>query len=249
MGGLHPQLFGHQSCHLGRRLGGHRMCARAALGDGSAEQPAALRHRQQGRHAHRTRGLAADRDLRGIPAESRNVVLHPLQRRDLIQQPHVARAVGSVQEALGLQSVVDRHAHDPVAREGRPPVCGDRARTVHERPAVDPYVDRQPRALRVGRPDVEVEALLSRDDHLGQQRLVLRRIVPLRHRRAVLRRVPHTVPGRRRSGRLHPQLTERCGGVGHSEIRGHTVIDGASQLTLLDPDVRCGGGHSPSFEE
>ena len=64
----------------------------------------------------------------GIAAEGRDVVAHPGERGDLIEQPGVrgarelfARQLGQVQEAERAEPVVDGHHHDVAAPHERPP--------------------------------------------------------------------------------------------------------------------------------
>ena len=58
----------------------------AAFGNGVAEQPLGQRRYTQGVHAGGARGFARDGNLLGVAAEGRDIVVHPLQRPDLIQQ-------------------------------------------------------------------------------------------------------------------------------------------------------------------
>ena len=154
-GRLDPERLGQGAGHGQPDLGGERVRSGAGLRDGPAEQASCRRHRQQRRDAHRPGGLAGDRHPCRVATEGSDVVLHPLQRRDLVLQAEVGGAGLDVglgeQEALGGEPVVDRHAHDAVAGERRPVVLQDRAGAVHERAAVDPDQHREARRRRRGR--------------------------------------------------------------------------------------------------
>ena len=64
-----------------------------------------------------------DRDVVRVAAERRDVVAHPFEGGDLVEHPVVAGATGvgevlvEVEEAEGVQSVVDGHEHHAVAGE------------------------------------------------------------------------------------------------------------------------------------
>ena len=64
---------------------------RPALQDRAAEQALGPRHREQRADAHRTGGLAGDGHRVRVAAERRDVVAHPLERRDLVEQAEVGR--------------------------------------------------------------------------------------------------------------------------------------------------------------
>lgn len=55
---------------------------RAALHDRAPEQALGRRRREEGRHAHAAGRLPEDRDVAGIAAERRDVLLHPRQREE-----------------------------------------------------------------------------------------------------------------------------------------------------------------------
>jgi hypothetical protein len=201
-------------------LGPQREVAGSALQDRAAEQPARAVHRHQAGRAHGARRLAGDRHLVGVPPEGGDVVAHPLERRDLVEQPAVLRsAVAEQQEAVGAEPVVDRHRDDAVPGEGRPVVHRHGAGPEHEGAAVDPHQHGQAGGVRVGRPDVEVEDLLARDDRLGQQPVQRRRVDALHGRRAEGRRVAHVrstargEPERRSGGRRTAAPRTGCPGT------------------------------------
>ena len=62
-----------------------------SLPDRAHEEAASQRRWHQRVHAPRARRFARDGDLRRVAAESGDVALHPIQRRDLIEHAVVAR--------------------------------------------------------------------------------------------------------------------------------------------------------------
>jgi len=186
----------------------------AALGDDTLEKTLGPRHRQERRHAHSARGLAEDGDVSDITTESGDVVPHPLQRGDLVEQAEVGDPVVEEQEAVDAQPVVDADQHDAVACKGRAVVAWNGAGAVGEGAAVDPDHHGQSGRRRVGRPDVEVEALLARDRGLWEDGVEGRKVRRLRNRWAELERVSGSLPGGRRLRRPEAVGPERSGGIG-----------------------------------
>ncbi len=97
--------------------GGVAEIAGAALQDRALEQPPGSRHREQRADGHRARGLAEDGDASGISAESGDIVVHPFQGRDLIEQGDIGHVVEE-EESFGAQPVVERDEDHSVAGEG-----------------------------------------------------------------------------------------------------------------------------------
>ncbi len=104
-----------------------------------------------------------------IAAEGRDVVAHPLQRGDLIEDAVVAgrrrtRLGGQRrmrEEAHRPEAIVDGDQHDALLRQRGAVVPGSRAGAGHQRAAVDPHHDRPRLVGLLGRaPDVEEEAVL-----------------------------------------------------------------------------------------
>ena len=101
------------------------------------------------------------RDVRGIAAEGRDVLPHPGERRDLIEQTRIGRRVlrfalerRQMQEAERAEPVVDRHHHDVAAPgEARAVVDGLRSRAGGEGAAVEP--DQHRPATRASAPGVQ----------------------------------------------------------------------------------------------
>src|SRR5438105_4594933 len=123
---------------------------------------------QLSRDAHRPGRLARDCDPAGVAPEGGDVLLHPAQGGDLVEQAEVGDAVVEEQEAVDPKAIVDGHADDAVSREARAVVARHRTRAVDEGAAVNPDQDRQAGRADVGRPDVEVQALLAGDHRLGE---------------------------------------------------------------------------------
>src|SRR5208282_5132996 len=109
----------------------------------------------------------ADGDAGRVAAEGRDVALDPFERGDQVAKGVVRGAVvfgaeerAEIKEAEDSEAVGNGHADDALAGElgavvdGLEGVAGDIAS------AVDPDEDRE-RAFALGRPDVEVKAVLA----------------------------------------------------------------------------------------
>ena len=130
---------------------------------------------RQGRSHHvvdapGARRLTEDRHVLRIAAESADVLAHPLECSNLVEQTVVARrAVGRLccqsrvgEEAEHAEAIVDRDHHDALASESRAVVPGRSAAAGSEAATVDPHHDRAPLADPFGaRPDVEEKAVLA----------------------------------------------------------------------------------------
>ena len=114
---------------------------------GPAEQPGRAVHRQQRRDRSATRRLTEDRHPVRVAAEGPDVVAHPLERGDLVEQTPVGRSSLDLREALDPDPVVERHHHD-AAVPGEPAavVLGQTGHADHVRAALDPHHHRQPGA-------------------------------------------------------------------------------------------------------
>ena len=93
--------------------------ARPTLGDGSAEETSCAGHGHQRGDAHTARRLAKDRDVIGITSEGGDVLLHPGERGDLVEQTEVGNAVPQGEEAVGSQTIVEGDADDSITGETR----------------------------------------------------------------------------------------------------------------------------------
>ena len=93
-GGIQTQLFQQHFCqalvlfpHAGSRARVHD----AALDDGSVVEPIRSGHLQKRGDLAAAPGLAEDRHIVGIPAESGNILFHPFQRFDDIRHADIPR--------------------------------------------------------------------------------------------------------------------------------------------------------------
>ena len=229
------------------------------LADRAVEQTGGQRRRNQTADAHRTGRLAEDQNPVRIAPEGRSIGLHPLKRRDLVEQAVVARRTvlglgaqaGVRQEPEGSEPVVDRDQHHALAGQRR--AVEDERRTVADlvAAAVEPDHDR-PRTVRAGirgGPEVEVEAVLAAVDLAAA---VDRGVGgdPLPAGGAGLMSAPHALPRFGRLWRAPPQIAHRGrserDAAEHEHVAGWTpaVIDrGAldSARHGLDDEARAGG--------
>ena len=150
------QAVADAQCVLGR---GH-LVGGPALQDRSPEQASGAGHGEQGADAHRSGGLTEDGDVVGVAAEGGDVVPHPLEGGDLVEQTEVRDPVPEVEESLCAGPPVDDDADHAVP--GEPTAVVGRRGAELEHAALDPHHDRQPGRGRVGRPEVEVQAVLRR---------------------------------------------------------------------------------------
>ncbi|MCY1175444.1 hypothetical protein D9M73_156830 [compost metagenome] len=140
----------------------------AALDNRPREEAARQRRFEQVHHAQPASRFARDRHPGRIPAESRDIGLHPLQRRNLVEQAVIARHMlrrfcaqaGMGQPAEHAQPIVDRHDDHPALGKTLAVIHRVTARSAHQRAAVDPEKHRC--LIRLGgRPDVERQAILA----------------------------------------------------------------------------------------
>jgi hypothetical protein len=213
--GRHAELADHPARHLGGVGAGRRAQARcAALEDHAMEQPARGGHGEQHADRDRAGGFAHHGDLARIAAERGDVVPHPAQRRDLIEQQAVARVmagreVAEVEQARQAEPVVDRDGDDALLGERHAVIQRRRARAHDERAAVDPHHDRV-RAGAGGREHVEVQAVLAGLDLVGDAAHHRDpRIARLGGDRAEVRGVADAGPRRGRRGRPEPERADR----------------------------------------
>ena len=210
----------------------------ARLHDRLVEQPPGERRDHQGVDRAAARRLAEDRDIARVAPECRDVPLHPAQRRDLVEIAVVAeraargflRECRVREEAKAAQAVVEAHEDEAAPRELRAVVHGRRAAAVDEAAAVDPHHHRQLRRGRLlGRPDVEVQAVLAR------WRAKWRRVAREGLLHAVVRvgaRRAHAVPGGRGPRGAPAQIArgrrrERHAFPGDNALAGHTRHEAA----------------------
>src|SRR6266496_3864408 len=176
--------------------------ARPTLGDGSAEETCCPGHRHQRGDAHPARRLAKDRDVRGITTEGGDVLLHPGECGDLIEQTEVGNAVSQEEEAIGSETIVEGDADDSIAGETRAIIGWHGSRSVGKGAPMNPDHDRQPRLSQVWGPDIEVQVILTGDIYLRYKHIVGRNIWRLGRCRAIAERFAHAIPGLRWPWRL-----------------------------------------------
>ena len=140
---------------------------RAALNDRAMEETLGRRHGEQGADFARAAGLTVDRDIVGVAAEVRDVVLDPLQRGDTIGDAYVggfresAAFIGEIQESEGIEAVIDGDLDDVVLpRQVCAIVDGVAAVTAGEATTVKPHHDGALALQAVG-PDVESQAIFA----------------------------------------------------------------------------------------
>ena len=152
-----------------REVGSQQASHGAALDDRLVKQAPCPRHGHQGGHLPAAAGLAEDRHVRGIAAEARDVVPHPLERGDDVEQTHVSRcrvllaADGrEVEEADRADAVVEADDDDIVACEVLSVV------DVHlvagaggEAAAVQPDHDGALATVEAGSPDVQAQTVFA----------------------------------------------------------------------------------------
>ena len=90
--------------------------SRPTLGNSPVKQPLGTGHGQQHSDAHRTSRLAKDGDILWISTKGGDVLLHPLESSDLVEQSAVGVSIVQIEEAIDTDAVIDGHAHDAIAR-------------------------------------------------------------------------------------------------------------------------------------
>src|SRR5262249_10225167 len=141
---------------------------RTALADRPVEKTLAERTGHEEIDAPRAGRFTEDRDVPRIAPELGDVLLYPLERGDLVQQPIVARRsvrrfLGQLwmrEEAKGAEAIVDRHQHDTL--HGKRSAVGRRhsRRPYGQRASVYPDHDGSPLAGGFRRsPDVQVQTI------------------------------------------------------------------------------------------
>jgi hypothetical protein len=208
--GPQPQLGGAGGSDVRGKLRREER-ARRTLRDCPAEEPGRTVHRQQRGDRSPTRRLAENGDPVRVAAEGPDVVAHPLESGDLVEQAPVGRSPLDLREALDTHAVVERHHDDAtVAREPTTVVLGEAGHADHVGAAMDPHHYRQPRArVGFGRPDVDRQPVVAR--RVLRQR-VHAEMPALRGRRAVREGLPHPAPAPYRSRRGAAKRNTPTGG-------------------------------------
>ena len=113
----------HLACRTNSRVGdlgcevGFENHGRRGLQDGALEQALRIGHCQQAVNGACTSGFAEDRNPLRVAAESGDVVPHPGESRNLVEQTAVGRSAVQLEEALEAQPVVDGHEDAALAGE------------------------------------------------------------------------------------------------------------------------------------
>lgn len=95
------------------------------------KQVLGFRHGRQTRCGNRARRFTIDRDIIGIAPEGFDIVVHPFQGQQLVQQTKLCRLfeirpeLRQIEEAKRSHAVLNAHMHDvPTGRCGRAFICG-----------------------------------------------------------------------------------------------------------------------------
>ena len=242
--GAQAQLGQHRRGDLLGHPGLEGVVGCSALGDRPVEQALGGGQGQQRAHAHRAGGLAEDGHVARVAPERGDLVVHPPERRGLVEDAvDAARAVlvaegAEPEEAQRPEAVVDAH-HDDVAsaHEAGTVVPGRGRGAAGEAAAVEPHEHRAgPVVARRGL-HVEGQAVLRRD-HLGtaEHRLEATGVLP--RRRPERPCIAQLRPRLRGIGWTEPTLAHRGGGIGKAPEVEHPVV-----FEPLDAAARGVGDH------
>jgi len=182
--------------------------------------------------------LARDRHLRRITAERGDVLLHPFERGDLVEEAEAARArlVADVEEARRAEPVIQCHRDHAVARERRSVVEPDRAGAPLEAAAVNPHEHRQRGKPGCRCPDVQVEAVVALRHPPRQARGIDRALAGLRADVAEPARIAYALPPRDANRRGESPPADRRFGAGDAAEHGDAVLDDAAHGALSGRD-------------
>src|SRR6266851_878071 len=219
----------------------------STLGDGPVEETRCARHREQRSDAHAASRLAKDGDVLRITTEGSDILLHPDEGRDLVEQAEVGALVTQVEEAVHAETVVDGHADHSVAGEATAIIIGYGTRPVRKSTAMNPDHDGQPDPAEVRGPDIEVQAVLAFDDWLREKGVERRKIRRFWHRRAITERFAHAIPWLGWARRLKTIGAERRGRIGDPFEGSHSFNHAPPNHTLPGPDI-CVHCASPSLD-
>ena len=142
----------------------------SALDDRAMEQPFRARHRHQRRDFSAASGLTEDRDEIRIAAESVDVVAHPLERGDDVEQADAARQrevgthrVAEIRVAEHVQPMIRCHDHDVVrVREAGAVENASGAGAARKSAAVQPHHHRPlASVVQTRREDIQHETVFA----------------------------------------------------------------------------------------
>jgi hypothetical protein len=191
-------------------------------------QPTRGRHRQQRADFAAAARLAKDRDVARVAAKARDIVAHPAECRDEIQEsgvpgmrPDRPAEIGEIQKAKNVKAVVDADDDDIAATRqigavGHRPV----ARAVSKGAAMQPHHDRPLVPVTdPGCPYVQGQTVFSLGCRIHgtekrfEHRSPLRAIGQLPRPAGIGEYIPHPGPGLRRLGGHEAVATRRRGAV------------------------------------
>ena len=144
-------------------------CA-AAFPNRFVKKPFGQRRCHQCAHRKRSRAFAKDRNVPRVSAERRDIILHPLQRRYLIEQtviprripPRLFRQFRMYKESKNAQAVIHGDDDHALLRQNRSILSLLRSRPRYKPSSINPDHDRQLRRRRFrGRPDIQRQAILT----------------------------------------------------------------------------------------
>ena len=214
-----------------------------ALDDRLVEQAPRLRSGHQVGRAERASGFAHHGDVPRIAAELCDILAHPAQSGDLVEQPVVAR--NTVRRLLAqllvrqpaerAEPVIERNEHHPPPRVIGAVVHRQAVRPDPQRTAVNP--DDHGRVLRIlRRPDIEIEAVFRGAGG--------RIVVEARSRNGRLdaggteaARISYAIPPGGRLRRRPAQIAHRGRGVGNAAKDAQAVFRRPAKGAVR------GGGH------
>ncbi len=228
-----------------RLVGCRDVCGGAARQDGPVVS-AATAQPQMHSGAHCARRLAVDGDVLGIASESGDVLVHPLEGRDLVENADVRRraSIGGqpaqIEETESSEPVVEGDQHDSRACEPGPVVEKRGAGAEHVGTSVQ--IDHHRPASALGRraPDVEIEAVF-RDpaaNHPEQLADRSRFGAHLRRHPGEVLRKPCSRPRLRWLGWREAELPNRGPGVGNTPKDADPLLDAAAHPALAGFDDR-----------
>ena len=237
-------------------------CDAARFGDRVTEQALGKRGNAQRVHTARACGLARDRDLFGVSAEGGDVVPHPFERKDLVQQAVVAGAAVRVLRSEIRVRIIAKHAeavrdadeHHALPSEGLAAVVAVVGAARSERAAVDIDEHGAVRNVARGLPYVQIQRILAhrlkpvvlRCDLViiidNDMRYRIEKDVRPRlhaHRRKGIARAD-AAPGLRLFGSLPAQLADWRLGVRDAGIDLHAAVlrEHTGQITALSAAYR-----------
>ena len=82
-----------------------------------SEQALSTRHRQERRDTKCPSRLTKDSDIIWIATKCCNILLHPCERRDLVEQTKIGNAVTHKEEAISTEAIVDGYTYNSIPGE------------------------------------------------------------------------------------------------------------------------------------